>query len=83
MVWGGALGTLLACSTVLRNDWSLVRFPIRSLICFNLPNSSRCTMALQFTQLLTEVGLRNIPGGDEARMARKAADLTAICWPIV
>jgi hypothetical protein len=39
-------------------------------------------MALRSTQPLTEMGTRNIPGG-EGRPARKADNLNAICEPIV
>jgi hypothetical protein len=39
-------------------------------------------MALGSTQPLTEMSIRNIPGG-EGRPARKAVNLTAICEPIV
>jgi hypothetical protein len=46
----------------------------------NLPNPSDRTMALGFTQLLTEI--RAEPGGKE-RQARKAHDLIAIYEPIV
>jgi hypothetical protein len=30
---------------------------------FNLPNPSSCTMALGSTQPLTEMSIRNLPGG--------------------
>jgi hypothetical protein len=49
---------------------------------FNLTNPSSRTMALGSTQPLTEMSIRNIPGG-EGRPARKADNLTAICEPIV
>jgi hypothetical protein len=39
-------------------------------------------MALELTQLLTEMSTKNLPGG-EGRPARKADSLTAICEPIV
>jgi hypothetical protein len=39
-------------------------------------------MALGSTQPLTEMNTRNLRGGTE-RPARKAANLTAICKPIV
>jgi hypothetical protein len=44
-------------------------------------NPSSRTMALGSTQLLTEMSIRNLPGG-KGRPARKI-DLTAICDPIV
>jgi hypothetical protein len=43
---------------------------------------SSCTMALGFTQPLTEMSSRNLPWGKELR-ARKADNLVAICEPIV
>jgi hypothetical protein len=39
-------------------------------------------MALGSTQPLTEMSIRNIPGG-KGRPARKADNLTTICEPIV
>jgi hypothetical protein len=39
-------------------------------------------MALGLTQPLTEMSIRNIPGG-KGRPAHKADNLTAICEPIV
>jgi hypothetical protein len=39
-------------------------------------------MALGSTQSLTEISVRNLPGG-KGRLARKAANLTAICEPTV
>jgi hypothetical protein len=39
-------------------------------------------MALGFTQLLTEVSTRNIPGG-KAQPAHKADILTVVCEPVV
>jgi hypothetical protein len=47
---------------------------------FNLPNRSRCTMALGSTQPLTEMNTRNFPGGTK-RQARRADKLTAIYEP--
>jgi hypothetical protein len=44
---------------------------------FNSPNPSSRTKALESTQLLTEMGTRNLPGG-KGRPARKADNLTAI-----
>jgi hypothetical protein len=51
-------------------------------IFFNLPNPSSSTMALGFTQPVTELSTRKYFWG-KARPARKAANLTAICEPIV
>jgi hypothetical protein len=39
-------------------------------------------MALESTQLLTEMSTRNLPGG-KGQPARKADTLTAICEPTV
>jgi hypothetical protein len=52
------------------------------VVFFNLPNPSSCTKALGWTQPLTEMSSRNLPGG-KGRSARKADNLTAICEPIV
>jgi hypothetical protein len=49
---------------------------------FSLPNSSSSTMALGFTQPLTEMNTRYLPRG-KAPPARKADNLTAICEPTV
>jgi hypothetical protein len=49
---------------------------------FNWPNPSYRTMAPGSTQPLTEMSIRNLPGG-KGRPARKADKLTAICEPIV
>jgi hypothetical protein len=40
-------------------------------------------MALGSTQSLTEMSIRNLPGGGKERPARKADNITAICKPIV
>jgi hypothetical protein len=48
---------------------------------FNLPNTSGHIMDLGSTQPLTEMSIRNLPGG-KGRTAREA-DITAICEPIV
>jgi hypothetical protein len=45
---------------------------------FNLPDPSSRTMALGFSQLLTEMSLRNLLGG-KALPARKAGNLTSSC----
>jgi hypothetical protein len=51
-------------------------------IFFNLPNPSSLTMALGSTQLLTEMGTRNILCG-EGQLAHKADNLTTIYELIV
>jgi hypothetical protein len=48
----------------------------------NWPNSSSRTMALGWTQPLTEISTRNLPG-DKGRSACGADNLTAISKPIV
>jgi hypothetical protein len=52
--------------------------PDEVIFFFNLPNPSSRTMALGSTQPLTEMRIRNLPGG-KVRLARKADNLTAIC----
>jgi hypothetical protein len=47
---------------MLHAERSRVRFPMRSLDFFNLPNSSSRTMALGSTQPLTEMSTRNLSG---------------------
>jgi hypothetical protein len=49
---------------------------------FNLPNPSSRSMALGSTQPLTEMSIRNLPGG-KGRPARKADQLAAMCESIV
>jgi hypothetical protein len=65
---------------MLQAGRSRVRFPMRSLDVSIDPIFSRI-MALGSTQPLTQMGIRNLPGG-KRRPARKA-DLTAICEPIL
>jgi hypothetical protein len=67
---------------MLQTERLQVRFLMRSLDFFNLPNPSSHSMALGSTQLLTEMSTRNLPGG-EVWPVRKADNLTAICEPIV
>jgi hypothetical protein len=47
---------------------------------FNLPNPSSRTMALGLTQPLTEMSIRNLPGGKK-RPTLRADNLAAICEP--
>jgi hypothetical protein len=57
------------------------RSPVRvpdEVNCFNLPNPSSRTMALRWTQSLTKMGTRNLPGGKK-RSALRADNLAAIC----
>jgi hypothetical protein len=51
-------------------------------IFFNLPNPSSRTMALGSTQPLTEMSIRNLPGGKK-RPARRADNLAPISEPNV
>jgi hypothetical protein len=60
----------------------MVRFPMRPLHFFNLPNLSSRTKALGSTQPLTEMSTRNLPEG-KGWPARNSDNLTAICEPIV
>jgi hypothetical protein len=52
--------------------------PEEVIACFNLPNPSSRTIALRLTQLLTEMGTRNLSAG-KGRPMRKADNLTAMC----
>jgi hypothetical protein len=65
---------------------SRVRFPMRSLDIFSLPNPPSRSMDLESTQPLTEMSTRNLPRegeGGKGRPACKADNLAAICEPIV
>jgi hypothetical protein len=66
---------------MLQAGMSPVRFPMRSLDIFNLLNPFSRTMALGWTESLTEMSIRNLHGG-KVRPALKADNLTAICEPI-
>jgi hypothetical protein len=79
-LWG-ARGSTVGWSTMLQTERSPVRVP-DEVDFFNLPNPSSRTMALKSTQPLTEMSIRNLPGGKK-RPARRADNLTAICEPIV
>jgi hypothetical protein len=57
-----------------------VRFPMRSLD-FSIDLILPAVLALGSTQPLTEMSIRNLPGGK--RRPASEADLTAICEPIV
>jgi hypothetical protein len=59
-----------------------VRFPMKSLDAFNLPNLSSRTKALELAQPLTEICDLNLPGR-KARPGRKPKNLSAICDPTV
>jgi hypothetical protein len=49
---------------------------------FNLPNPSSRIVALASTQPLTEMSIRNLPGG-KGWPTRKVDNLTAICETII
>jgi hypothetical protein len=72
----------LKCIVFMLFCFHYVYIPLCSWILFNLPNPSGCTMALGFTQPVTEMSVRNILGG-KWRTAHKADNLTAIYEPIV
>jgi hypothetical protein len=67
---------------MLQAGRSRVRFAVRSLRIFSLPNHSSRTMALPLIQPLTEISTRNLFGG-KARPVGKADNITAICEPSV
>jgi hypothetical protein len=67
---------------MLQAGMSRVRFPMKSLDFFSLPNPSSRTMALGFTQPITEISTRDLPGG-KRRPTGKADNVTAICEPII
>jgi hypothetical protein len=61
------------------------RSPVRipdEVFFFNVLNPSSRTMALGSTQPLTEMNIRNLPGGKKWP-ARRADNLAAICEPNV
>jgi hypothetical protein len=67
---------------MLQAGRSPVRVPNEVGFFFNLPNPSSRAMALGSTQPLTEMSIRNLPGGKK-RPARRADNHTAICEPNV
>jgi hypothetical protein len=69
-MWPGARGSVVGWGTILQAGMSRDRIPMR-WIYFNWPNPSSRTMALGSTQPLTEMSVRNLPGGTR-RPARKA-----------
>jgi hypothetical protein len=60
-----------------------VRFPMRSLDFFNIPNPSSRTMALGLNQPVTEMSTRDLPGVKGRWQVHKADNLTTICEPTV
>jgi hypothetical protein len=75
-------GSVVDSGTTLHVRISQVRFTMRSLDFLKLSNPSSRTVALGSTQHLTEMSIRNLPGG-KGRPAGKADNLTAICEPTV
>jgi hypothetical protein len=71
----GTLGSVVGWGTMLQAWWPLVRFLIRSLGFSIDPNPSSRTMALGWTQPLTEMS--------KGRPAHKTDNYTAICESIV
>jgi hypothetical protein len=69
--------SVVGWDTTLQAGRSRVRFPMRSLDCFNWHNPSSRTIALGSTQPLTEMSTRDLPGS-KGRAARKADNLAAI-----
>jgi hypothetical protein len=61
---------------------SRVSIPAGVIGFFNWPNPTSRIMAAAWTQPLTEMSTRNLPGG-KGRPARKFDNLTAIYEPIV
>jgi hypothetical protein len=67
---------------MLQTGRSRLQVPMRWIFFVKLPNPSSCIMALESTQLLTEMSAMNRPG-DKGRPARKADNLTAVYEPTV
>jgi hypothetical protein len=72
---------------MLQAGRSRIRFSMRPLDFFNLPNSSSHSMAMELTHPLTEMNTRNIAfgggGGGKGQPEREAENFTAICDPTV
>jgi hypothetical protein len=67
---------------MIQTGRSRVRFQMRSLDVFSVPDPSSRTMAQRSTQPLTEMTTRNLLEG-KGHPARKADELTTVCEPIV
>jgi hypothetical protein len=79
-ITAGARGSAVGWGTMLQAGRSLDRVPIRSLDFFKWPNPSSRTMALGWTQPLTEMSTRNLPGrGGKGRPVREA-DIFRHLW---
>jgi hypothetical protein len=77
-----ARSSVVGWGTMLQTRKVAGSIPDEVIEFFNWPNPSSRTMALGSTQPLTEMGTRNIPGGN-GRPTCKANKLTAVCEPIV
>jgi hypothetical protein len=73
-------GSVVAWGTMLQILRSRVRFLMRSVNYFNLPNPSGRNMALGLTE---QKWVPEIILGSKTRQARNVDDLTVICEPIV
>jgi hypothetical protein len=73
----GARGSVVGSGTMLQAGRSPVRIP-DEVDFFSLPNHPIRTMGLGSTQPLTEMSIRNVPGGKKWP-ARRADNLAAIC----
>jgi hypothetical protein len=67
---------------MLKDDRSQVQFPMSSLDFSSLHNRFSRTMALGFTQPVTEMSTKNLPG-NKGWPANKAGNHSAICEQIV
>jgi hypothetical protein len=77
-----ARGSVPGWSAMLQAGRLRVRFQIKSLDFFSVPSPSSRTIALGFTQPLTEMSTRTIPGS-KVWPARKAHNFTTIYEQIV
>jgi hypothetical protein len=76
-----AHGSIVGWGTMLQVERSRDLFLMRSLDFLNWPHPSSLTVALGLTQLLTEMSVRNLPGG-KGRPVREAK-ITEIREPII
>jgi hypothetical protein len=80
MYMGGTRSSVVGCDTMLQPEGQGSIPDVTEF--FNWLNPSSPAVALVSTQPLTEMSIRNLPGG-KGRPVRKADNLTAICEPIV
>jgi hypothetical protein len=66
----GARGSVVGWGTMIQVARTRVRFPMRSLHFFNLPNPFSRNMTLRSTKPLTEMSTRNLPGVKGGRCLR-------------